>query len=100
MKNNKFLVGTLVGIVTGAAIAYQWSKRDISPEQALHNVKKELKQKLAIEGSWIQMIPETMETDLLNYTVYRGGITSNQNNRIHHYDFAVDTKTGAILELK
>lgn len=100
MKINQFLAGTLVGIVTGAAVAYQCNKRDVSPEQALHNVKKELKNTFDIEGSWIQMIPETMETDLLNYTVYRGGITSRQNNRIHHYDFAVDTKTGAILELK
>lgn len=100
MKISKFVTGTIVGLAAGFTIANQMNKREITPEKALHNVKKALKDKLAIEGSWIQMFPEKIDNDLLEYTVYRGGITSNEHNRIHHYDFAVDTKTGAILELK
>lgn len=100
MKISNFVTGALVGLAAGILVTNQMNKKDVSPEKALHNVKNALKDKLTIEGSWIQMIPEKMENNLLEFTVYRGGITSNEHNRIHHYDFAVDTKTGAILELK
>lgn len=100
MRISKFITGAIVGLAAGFTIANQMSKRKITPERALHNVKEALSNKLAIEGSWIQMFPEKMEDDLLEYTVYRGGITANEHNRILHYDFAVDTKTGAIIELK
>lgn len=100
MKINKFLTGTLFGLATGFAIANQLNKRRISPEKALHNVKNALDDQLVIEGSWIQMTPEKMSNGLLEHMVYRGGITSNEQNRINHYDFAVDAKTGTVLEVK
>jgi predicted small secreted protein len=101
MKINQFVVGALFGLTAGYTLATQINKhKRITPEQALNNVKKALKNKLSIEGSWIQMVPEKLENDLLEYTVYKGGITANEQNRIIHYDFAVDAKTGAIIELK
>ncbi|MFA8439245.1 PepSY domain-containing protein [Pueribacillus sp. YX66] len=101
MRINKYVTGAIVGLAAGFIVANQINKREITPEKALHNVKHALKDKLAIEGSWIQMFPEKMEkNDLLEYTVYRGGVTSNEHNRIQHYDFTVDAETGAIIELK
>lgn len=100
MKVNQFLVGALLGLAAGYTLANQLNKKEITPEKALHNVKKAVKDKLSIEGSWIQMFPEIMKNNLLEYDVYKGGITASEHNRIRHYDFAVDAKTGAILELK
>jgi predicted small secreted protein len=101
MKINRFVFGALFGLAAGYTLATQINNhKRITPEQALNNVKKALKNKLSIEGSWIQMVPEKLESDLLEYTVYKGGITANEQNRIKHYDFAVDAKTGTIIELK
>lgn len=100
-KINQFVFGALVGLAAGYTLATQINNsKPISPEKALDKVKKALKNKLSIEGSWIQMVPEKLENDLLEYTVYKGGITANEHNRIQHYDFAVDAKTGTIIELK
>ncbi|PWA09486.1 hypothetical protein DCC39_12985 [Pueribacillus theae] len=100
MKVYSFLAGTALGLIAGLTISKQLEDKGITPEKALKKVKDELKGKLAIEGSWIQMIPEKLQNDKLEYTVYRGGLTSNEENNVTYYDFAVDTKTGAILEFK
>ncbi len=100
MKSGKFIAGALLGLAAGFTLANRMNKKDITPEKALRNVKKALHDRLEIEGSWIQMHPEKLNSGLLEYTVYRGGITSNEQNRIKHYDFAVDAKTGTIIELK
>ena len=99
VKLKHLIASTAVGFAAGWLISKQIQEKDLPPEKALHRVKHQLKGKLAIEGSWIQMVPEKLKKDKLEYTVYRGGITSKEDNVTKHYDFAVDSKTGTILEL-
>lgn len=99
MSSKRFLVGAGIGLVIGSFLKEQWQKEHISPEKALRIVKRKLGQRGTVEGSWIHMIPETFEKKLLDYTVYRGGVSSTIEGEFHQFDFVVDANTGTILEL-
>lgn len=99
MKTKGFLAGTLLGFAAGMFAAKLVQTKALSPEQALKRVKSALRDQLNIEGSWIQMKPEQLQKNKLTYTVYQGGLTSNEGHIVKHYDFAVDVKSGTIIDL-
>lgn len=99
MRVCNLLTGIAIGVAAGVAISKQYEKQGISPEKALKLVKDALKDKLDIEGSWVQMYPERIKKNKLDFLVYRGGITANEDEKISHYEFFVDKQSGAIIEL-
>ena len=102
MGLKRFMLGVGIGVVAGLAINRQMQGEKVAPERALKMVKHNLKDKFNITGSWIHMIPESIEKNQINYTVYRGGITTTDQNNddIIQYDFTVDARTGTLLELE
>lgn len=99
MSLKRFLLGMGIGFIAGSVLRDQLTKEHISPEKALKIVKQKLGQQGAVEGSWVHMIPESFEKQLLNYNVYRGGVSCTIAGEFHQFDFVVDSETGAILEL-
>lgn len=96
----RVLIGIGIGFAAGMFLSKELQSEKISPEKVLKLVKQNLNEKFHITGSWIHMVPETFEKNEVTYTVYRGGITTtNQEDEVIQYDFIVDAKTGTILEL-
>lgn len=100
MSLKRIAIGIGIGFIAGLVVRSNFSKENISPEKALRIVKQKLKDQVTIDGSWIHMIPESFSKDQLNYTVYRGGISSTAENENIQFDFIVDAETGTILELQ
>ncbi|WP_088103865.1 PepSY domain-containing protein [Halalkalibacter urbisdiaboli] len=98
MGMKRFIFGVGLGIAAGYILRPTLSDR-ITPEKALKQVKKTLSQTYAITGSWIQMIPETIERHQVTYDVYRGGVSTTSEQGTTQYEFTIDTKTGTILDL-
>lgn len=99
MSWKRFVLGMSIGFAAGLLVTKEIQKEKVSPEKILKLVKQNLNQKFHITGSWIHMIPETFEKNEIQYTVYRGGITTSQGDELIQYDFVADAKTGTILEL-
>ncbi|OIJ12460.1 peptidase M4 [Anaerobacillus alkalilacustris] len=99
MNIKRFLIGLGIGFAVGSVLKDQLTQEFISPEKALRIVKGKVGEQGVVEGSWIHMIPEDFEKRLLNYTVYRGGISCSIEGDLHQFEFIVDAKTGTILEL-
>lgn len=96
----RLLIGISIGFAAGLFLSKELQKDEVSPEKVLKLVKQSLNEKFHITGSWIHMVPENYEKNEMNYTVYRGGITTtNDEDEVVQYDFIVDAKTGTILEL-
>ncbi|WP_419095550.1 PepSY domain-containing protein [Alkalihalobacterium alkalicellulosilyticum] len=99
MGMKRFVLGLGIGIAAGMFLKNRTTDNNIQPERALKMVKQNLANKVNITGAWIHMIPESFEKENIDYTVYRGGITTTDNDENTQYDFVVDSKTGTILEL-
>ena len=99
MGLKRFALGVGIGMAAGLLLRSRMNTDTISPEKALRNVKQHVQSKMSINGSWIHMIPENVEKNNLEYTVYRGGITTLVDDTPIQYDFLVDAKSGTILEL-
>ncbi|MBU8905244.1 PepSY domain-containing protein [Desertibacillus haloalkaliphilus] len=101
MSMRKLAIGVGIGLAAGLLIRSNMpTSENLTPEKALKLAKKTLANNVNITGSWIHMIPESLEKNNLNYTVYRGGITTSDQDDTLQYDFLVDAKTGTILELE
>jgi len=99
MGLKRFLIGAGIGFIAGAVFKDQITKQLMSPEKALRIVKQKLGEQGAVEGSWIHMIPENYEKNLLDYMIYRGGVSCIIGGEFYQFDFVVDSLTGAILDL-
>ncbi|WNF39071.1 PepSY domain-containing protein [Bacillaceae bacterium IKA-2] len=99
MGLKRFLFGAGIGFLVGAFFKEKLTKELISPEKALRIVKQKLKEQGAVEGSWIHMIPENYQKNLLKYKVYHGGISCTIGSEFNQFDFIVDGHSGAILDL-
>ena len=98
----RFAAGVGTGVAVTLLAKNQLDKTQglLSPEKALKMVKEKAKHLGTIEGSWVHMIPEKYETDELTYNVYRGGITStDENGKMDAYEFYADAASGSILKL-
>lgn len=100
MSWKKFFIGVGFGAAAAAILLQQKEGHDISAEKALKNVKNTFKEKGPISGSWIHMVPEKINKNGLDYSVYRGGVSRHVNDEAEQYEFLVDTKTGGILEVQ
>jgi predicted small secreted protein len=99
MKINQLLIGVGIGAAAGFFLSSKLNEKGMSPEKALKLVKDKVKENIPVDGSWIHMQPEELAKNELTYEVYRGGLTATQDNTVDHYDFVVDAKTGAVIEL-
>jgi predicted small secreted protein len=95
------MIGIGTGLV-GGFIAKQMLDHcsTLSPENVLEKVKDVFKEQGPINGSWIQMKPETFERDQLSYEVFKGGITKLVDNISEQYEFIADATTGTILSIQ
>jgi predicted small secreted protein len=96
----RFVAGLGIGLAAGYLLGPTLKCEKISPEKALKEVKKAVSQTYAISGSWIHMIPETVERNNISYTVYRGGLSTTTKEGTNQYEFIVDTKSGTLLDLQ
>lgn len=96
----RFIAGLGIGLAAGYLLGPSIRNGTISPERALKEIKKTVSQTYAISGSWIHMIPETVELNQITFSVYRGGISTTNEAGTTQYEFLADTKTGALLDLQ
>lgn len=90
---------TGAGVLTGYLLQKQLdSQTNISPERALKCVKRVVREKYNIDGSWVHMQVERVERHGLDFDVYRGGITVSTDEQVKHFNFLVDANTGTVLE--
>ncbi|TLS39069.1 PepSY domain-containing protein [Pseudalkalibacillus caeni] len=98
MKNGGFLLGAAIGMAAGLLIAKKTQQAPLQPEKALGAVKRALKPEYTVQGSWIHMIPESINRSNVKYNVYNGGVSCENGQEMEHYNFTVDANTGTILE--
>ncbi|MCH1625354.1 PepSY domain-containing protein [Ferdinandcohnia quinoae] len=99
MSWKKFILGVGVGFAGALIVKEALKQYEISGEKALKLVKEEFKKNGPIDGSWIQMEPESYIKSEILYKVYKGGISRTVDMQDQHYEFIVDAKTGTILEV-
>jgi predicted small secreted protein len=101
MKLGNLLLGVGIGAAVGYLVAKQFNDEAVTPEMALKKVKTALQQSDAtkIIGSWIQTQTEKIDKFGLPYEVYNGGVSFKDQQSEKQYNFRIDAKTGAILEL-
>jgi predicted small secreted protein len=101
MNWKSFALGVSVGIVAGVAAKEIISQNTkVSPEKVLENVKDHFKQNGPISGSWIHMKAEPFEQHQVQYQVYKGGISKNNNGATEQYEFIADASTGTLLDVR
>lgn len=100
MSKRKWLLASAAGAVTGfLANAFMNRKQDmLTPEAALQLAQDTFEQTGPINGSWIYMEADELDKNNLTYTVYRGGVNRTVHDDFVPYDFAIDARTGAIID--
>ncbi|CAG9622135.1 PepSY domain-containing protein [Sutcliffiella rhizosphaerae] len=99
MKWRALLIGAGIGAAAALFITEATKQTSIKPEKALKIAKEAFKKKGPVDGSWIQMIPETISKNDISYNIYRGGISRRVNDVLEQYEFIVDKHTGVILDV-
>ncbi|RLQ97893.1 hypothetical protein [Falsibacillus albus] len=100
MNWKSFIIGTATGAAAGYIMSGTVQKRTpVSAESVLSKVKKAFKEDGAIDGSWIQMKPETFEKHALKTQIYRGGISRHRNGKLQQFEFIADVHSGTILDI-
>src|SRR4051812_20449313 len=101
MNWKSFLVGTAAGAIGGDAVSELLLKKsDVSPEQVLESVKNQFSKNGTIIGSWIHMELEIFKKQQIQYRIYKGGISKNNDGKMEQYEFIADTSTGTILDIR
>lgn len=100
MKRRDALLAISASFLAGFIAKTVLSNRQLSPEAALEAAKETFKKSGPISGSWIYMTPETLEKDGLSFTVYRGGISRQIDDKNVDYVFYTDIDTGSIVDVK
>ncbi|WEG13861.1 PepSY domain-containing protein [Pullulanibacillus sp. KACC 23026] len=98
-KWSKVGIAFAIGFAGGYLLQKSLTKDRLAPEEALKKVKKQINKQINIDGSWIYQHTEEWDGNQVPQKVYRGGITERKGEALKHYDFIVDSETGALLEL-
>ncbi|MFT8322837.1 MAG: hypothetical protein ABF649_18355 [Bacillus sp. (in: firmicutes)] len=94
-----FLAGIGVGAVTAFMATDTAAKNHaLSSDHVLNIVKKQFKKQGSITGSWINMQKEKFEYENAIYYIYKGGITTEKQEKKELVEFIADSKTGKILD--
>ncbi|MGN1402648.1 MAG: hypothetical protein ACI4XL_14240 [Bacillus sp. (in: firmicutes)] len=101
MKMQDVILGAAIGFVAGYATKCAVDKyvTNQSPDSILSQVKEAMKSKGRVIGSWILMTPETIKKNGLEYKVYKGGLTTIEEDEQTQYAFTADATSGTILEM-
>ncbi|KHE71050.1 PepSY domain-containing protein [Halobacillus sp. BBL2006] len=100
MNWKKVAIAAGVGALAGYVVKEQLgSNQSVTPEKALKIAKEAFKKQGPISGSWIYMKPEELNKNGINYDVYRGGISKNQDGETSQFEFYIDTETGTIVDV-
>lgn len=101
MKTNDFLIGVVAGLA--AAYVLKETTNRVSPNRnpnaILDEIKGEFKKQGPIDGSWIYMQPETFYKESIAIPVFKGGISRIEDGENVNFEFAADSKSGAIVDL-
>jgi predicted small secreted protein len=89
----------MVGFAGGYLLQKNTTKQVFTPEHALKVVKQKVKGSLQLDGAWIYQHTEEWHGNRVKQFVYRGGLTERTGDTLRHYDFLVDSETGALLSL-
>lgn len=100
MNWKKVALAAGVGALAGYVVKEQLNNsQGVTPEKALKIAKEAFKKQGPISGSWIYMKPEELNKNGINYDVYRGGISKNQDGETSQFEFYIDTETGTIVDV-
>ncbi|HWO96349.1 MAG TPA: peptidase [Bacillus sp. (in: firmicutes)] len=97
MKWKNLLAGFAIGFT--ATYAIRQTQSSLSSNEALHIVKQAFKQNGTIDGSWIHTTTKILQKHGMVFEGFNGGIVRTINNEQEHFEFFIDRKSGAILEL-
>jgi predicted small secreted protein len=97
MKWRNLLTGFAIGFT--AAYAIKQNQSSLSSSEALYIVKQAFKQNGTIDGSWIHTTTKILQKHGMVFEGFNGGIIRTINNEQEHFEFFIDRKSGAILEL-
>ncbi|NEU29986.1 hypothetical protein GN156_04235 [bacterium LRH843] len=100
MPIKRFIAGIGIGLAFGYLLRPAIEGERMTPERALKEVKKAIAHSHAISGSWIHMLPETIEKNHITYDVYRGGVSTTTEEGTVQFEFLVDMKTGTLIHLE
>jgi predicted small secreted protein len=101
MNWKSFFLGAAAGMIGGLAASEIINcKTNVSPEKVLEQVKKQFNQNGPISGSWIHMEAEPYEKQQINYRVYKGGISKNNNGTNEQFEFIADAQTGTLIDVR
>jgi predicted small secreted protein len=91
----------ITGFAAGFAAAYaiQQKRSSLSSDEALQIVKQAFKQNGSIDGSWIHTTTKILQKHGMAFEGFNGGISRTVDHEQEHYEFFIDRKSGAILEL-
>ncbi|WP_050181097.1 PepSY domain-containing protein [Domibacillus robiginosus] len=96
-----FLIGAAAGAAAALLIQKQTSESmNVPPEKVLKKVKDTFKQNGPVDGSWIQMKPEQIESNGFPVLVYKGGISRPGESGNTQFEFSADAKTGTLLNVQ
>ncbi|MDQ0245940.1 putative small secreted protein [Bacillus fengqiuensis] len=97
MKWINLLSGFAIGFT--AAYAIKQNRSSLSSNEALDIVKQAFKQNGTIDGSWVHTTTKILQKHGMVFEGFNGGIIRTVNNEQEHFEFFIDQKSGAILEL-
>lgn len=100
MNWKKVALAAGVGALAGYVVKEQLSNNQgVTPEKALKIAKEAFKKQGPISGSWIYMRPEELNKNGINYDVYRGGVSKQEDGQTSQFEFYIDTETGTIVDV-
>ncbi|MCA0972758.1 PepSY domain-containing protein [Halobacillus litoralis] len=100
MNWKKVALAAGVGALAGYVVKEQLSNsQSVTPEKALKIAKEAFKKQGPISGSWIYMRPEELNKNGINYDVYRGGVSKQEDGKTSQFEFYIDTETGTIVDV-